>query len=245
MTTRITTGKGLGLSLLAIIACGASLAGYSDTIARRATSSIDAVPTLGDDALARVASTRHLVAAHLGRQIDLTQRTCGFAITLDRVYASSQHVVIGYTLHGPTGRRLNPGLGVGSTSHDATPTLTDGQGHHFSSIWHFFGSLSGNAEGRVLIFAPDKAIPRVRALTLHLVVPVIQVNEPNSARRVACETYTPANAIARTITVKGPLAFDFAVPVDSVYAHCDQFKTLLADGRGHVHDRMVHLCFAI
>jgi len=66
---------------------------------------------LGDDALLSLPGTRKIVSANLGRKVRLTHQACEFTMTLDRVYADAQHIVIGYTLRGPGNRPFSPGLG--------------------------------------------------------------------------------------------------------------------------------------
>jgi len=42
--------------------------------------------------------------AGLVREVNLPQSTCGFTMTIQRVYADANRVVVGYTITGPTNR---------------------------------------------------------------------------------------------------------------------------------------------
>jgi len=134
-------------------------------------------------------------------------------MTIERVYADHQQIVIGYILVGPVGRKYFGGSGRGVKFSLTTPTLTDAQGHLFPFISQHFGDSVGNAEGRVIVFDASTVMAKVSSYTptLHLVVPAIQMNEFNSVKKHSCETYTKANAVARTVTIWGPLLYNFKV----------------------------------
>jgi len=150
----------------------------------------------------------------LGQPVNLVQSTCGYTMTLKRVYADADRVIVGYTIVGPTGRSFS--------GFETRPmTLTDMQGH--SLAWNTGGGVTqGNEAGQYTGFDASGIPGHPSSLTLHLVVRSLTAFEILGAKepaRVGCETYpfvgegVVMGHDERWVRVAGPLTYDFTVPV--------------------------------
>ena len=72
----------------------------TNVVAHRATASSQLV----DQAFSLRPGMAHIMQAGLVREVNLPQSTCGFTMTIQRVYADANRVVVGYTITGPTNR---------------------------------------------------------------------------------------------------------------------------------------------
>ena len=79
-----------------------------------------ALESLVDQDMSRLPGTGQIVSQDLGRELNLSQSACGFSLTIDRVYADVNRVVVGYSVSGPAGRRF--------FDFTADLALTDNQG---------------------------------------------------------------------------------------------------------------------
>jgi len=193
-----------------------------------------AVATLGDQALLGNGGTRQIVASDLGRSLDLSRRACGFTVTLNRVYADAQRIVIAYTVVGPAGRTFGIGTPVGMG--DVEPTLTTAGGDQFESGGVDVAGIApdvvmGHAKGQILSYGARTVlvhgVPRpyhagLGPLALQLTIPAIQLNEYGHGpwpTTPACEAHgntTPDRATGtryRGVEVTGPFTYAITAPV--------------------------------
>lgn len=174
-----------------------------------------AAVSLGDQAL-----PPGIVQQNLGRTLSLTQGACGLTMTLNRVYADAQQIMIGYTLKAPAG--FTAASGLGSYDWRKATTLTDAQGHRFPGGTGF-GVAQGAAAGEYMLFDASGVPTLPNSLRLHLTVPLIAMNvkDHGAANKPAtgpCATFLPTDERARTITVHGPFTYNLTVPVAPVHS---------------------------
>lgn len=171
-------------------------------------------PSLVDQALSMLPGSAQIVTQHLGAQVDLAQSVCGYTMTVNRVYADANRIVVGYTLAGPAGRSINNII--------ASPTLTDAQGHTLPPLEGAGTALSGNQGGDEAAWNAASLAGNAGPLALHLSVPAlsaVEVISGSSPAAVSCESYAPLRSAdattIRSVTVNGPLTFNLSVPVDA------------------------------
>lgn len=164
-----------------------------------------------------------------GQAMNLSQTVCGYTVTLSRVYADANRVVVGYSISGPAGRTFN--------SLTAGPTLSDGQGDTLPAMEGAGGGVENTASGAATVFDASAITDIGNQIRLHLTFPSIQAVEPsgNSPPTGACERVVPDGQIGkavpanqsgavdqagqdsapqvRIISVTGPFSFDFVAPV--------------------------------
>ena len=168
--------------------------------------------------------TRSQQVSHhqLGQTIHLSQQACGFTMTLERVYADANDIVIGYTIQAPSARVFMGGFTPSST------TLTDTRGTLYQAIQGGGTSTIDNQTGNFLLFDTGgiKNLPPM--LNLHLHIPSISTSERienSSPSFSSCESYAPfkqdevpqgtnANTL-RKVTINGPLTFNVRIPFSS------------------------------
>lgn len=170
-----------------------------------------AVLTLGDQALPPL-----ITQENLGRALNVTRGRCGYSMTLNRVYADPQQILIGYTLRAPAGSAVYAGLGGYDHEESRPITLADSQGHRFPGGGDAYGLLVGNAVGDYISFDSRQLTHPPRVLALRLTVPVIAMNLKHTGHEMAeapCASYSGTTGRARTVKVNGPFTFDISVPV--------------------------------
>lgn len=163
---------------------------------------------LGDD-------TRVIIERDLGSDVSLSQSVHGFTVTIERVYADTDHVIIAYSIAGQPGhtyQNFHPHDVDGS----ASPTLHDARGNELSLSPTSWGSGVESGEGGyVLVFDASGVATAEQVLILRLELPALTVIE----KHVHGET--PPMPWARvctgdvcTFTVPGPFTFDLTVQRD-------------------------------
>ena len=178
-----------------------------------------------------------IVEQHLGVHLNLSQRICGFTMTINRAYADRHIAVVAYTLRGPAGRRW------GETGFFADASLRDAQGHTFP----FAGGRSTAppyilGDGNYTAFELSRAPGPPRTLALRLTVASIQGGEVLDAGRkagVTCEVYgktfprgtgSKQAGPTRLVRAWGPRTFAFALPADARMRTLAPRKRVLAGG---------------
>jgi len=208
---RLVTPKRGPMLLLAAALVGLVIVGGSAAYA--------GVPLI-DQALSWFDTTAQQSTGHkLGQEVNLAQSACGYTMTIKRVYADANQVVVGYTLNGPADRTFIGGF-------DVRPTLSDAHGR---AVPWMSGSGTGatpsNETGNVVTFDASAVVDAPSTLTLHLVAPTILTTErlgDTPAAASPCETYRPFKkdeapaswdiAKTRWVTVAVPFTFDVTVP---------------------------------
>jgi len=192
------------------------------------------VVTLGDQALLGNDGTRQIAVANLGRPLDLSRRVCGFTVTLNRVYADAQRIVIAYTVAGPTGRTFQVGYPIGMGN--ASPTLVNARGDQFESGGiNVVGSLPevvmGSDEGQILSYGARAVLvrgvqhpyhPGPGPVALRLTIPAIHLEEYGPGpwpATPACEAHgnttgDPGTGTRyRGVEVTGPFTYAITAPL--------------------------------
>ncbi|MFN8536236.1 MAG: DUF4179 domain-containing protein [Thermomicrobiales bacterium] len=65
-------------------------------------------------AFGMAAGTNRIVTQHLGKELGVSQTVNGFTVTIERVYADANQIVIGYSVSGPPDRTFNNFLAFGA-----------------------------------------------------------------------------------------------------------------------------------
>ncbi len=193
-----------------------------------------AVTTLGDQTLLANNGTRQIAVADLGRSLNLSRRACGFTVTLNRVYADVQRIVIAYTVVGPVGRTFH--IGTSASMGAVEPTLTTAYGEQFESGGvEVMGTVPevamGHDTGHFLSYGA-RAIwvqgvrrpyhPGLGPLALKLSIPAVQLEEYGRGpwpSAPACEAHDATTGDQKTgtryrgVEAKGPFIFAMTAPV--------------------------------
>lgn len=162
------------------------------------------------------AGLQYVEQANLGQEVDLSQTIDGITVTLQRVYADANRIVVGYSVKGPEYLPDNHTLGP------ARVTLTDAAGIVFPESVGY--GVTGQSDILQVSLRPREGVyvstfdassveGEPAALDLHLVMDVETNVVPTPvpptpgvyADRGPLEPVTP---VART----GPFTFDFSLP---------------------------------
>ncbi|MFN8516170.1 MAG: DUF4179 domain-containing protein [Chloroflexia bacterium] len=183
------------------------------------------VTSIVDQAFGMAAGTNRIVTQHLGKELGVSQTVNGFTVTIERVYADANQIVIGYSVSGPPDRTFNNFLAFGA-QRGQTPMLVDDTGREFqhSPIGWGAGVEAGKG-GYLLLYDAAPLGGNPAELNVHLTIGSLDVIE-----RVNGGTQTVAGAAARPTaqkggdagpycgpevciySVAGPFTFDFTVP---------------------------------
>ena len=129
-------------------------------------------------------TTHHI----LGQVVNIPESACGFTITIQRVYADANDVIIGYTVKAPSNRTF-----IGGFNFD-TDMLTDAQGVIYPDHGGGGTGTFENQTGDVREFDAGGTINHPHVLNMHLVIPTIFTTEridDTSHRFATCEAYRP------------------------------------------------------
>jgi hypothetical protein len=175
-----------------------------------------ALESLVDQAMSRSPGTGQIVSQDLGLELKLSRSACGFSLTIDRVYADVNRVVVGYSVSGPAGRRFE--------DFTADLALTDSQGRELKVTSGLGTGGFGGTSGEYRSFEGNGFIPASGPLDLELTAQSIEGFEQYAGAAPAtapCEKHAAPDARGgpapwqRVITVPGPFTFHVSVPVDS------------------------------
>ncbi len=175
-----------------------------------------AVAALGDRALSGFPGTAPIERQHLGRAISVTREACGYGLTINRIYADPQQVVIGYTLTAPRGQNASPYPPF--YDERQAPILTDeATGRRFPQWGNGSGPLVDNAAGHFLSFDTSGMTHLPRVLRLRLTLPTLAMATVNSSAPSlppSCSGAVHVEGRTQTVTVNGPFTYALSVPVD-------------------------------
>lgn len=152
--------------------------------------------------------TDAIVANDLGQEVSISQTVQGFTMTVERVYADPNQIVIGYTLQGPAGRDFNHIMAW--SVYDGTPAgravaplLTDMQGHEIDGGFapEGPGMQDGVAAG-LLTFDGSSIDNSVQDINVRL-----HIGRLSAYERLGRDQY-------QEVVVDGPLEFDLIIPVE-------------------------------
>jgi len=177
-------------------------------------------PALGQVLRVFFLGWQHIEETHLAQEINLSQTLDGVTVTLERVYADANEIVIGYTVKKPAGQNL----------HVSRMSLTDEQGRAFSEMTgagvagtsELLGVQLPPGEG-AYVTAFDASVVEGKPerlhlhLTMHLVelvpvdqspvTPTVPLPEPSETGVIVAQAQP-----MREEVVGGPFTFDFSVP---------------------------------
>jgi len=186
------------------------------------------------------------VVQQYGKPLNLTRGACGYTMTLTRVYADANRVVVGYTLGGPSAHHY---VALGSDY----PVMTDMRG---TSLQHIdIGTsltMQGATGGHFAAFDTSAIGAVMGNFHLRMIMPSIMMVEKvdgTEPRRVPCEAYSDEGTTirdgdggatrVRVVTVNSPLSFDIVVPVDRVRHVVELRQTVSAVGGTVTLERIV------
>lgn len=162
--------------------------------------------------------TRQILQSNLGREVNLSQTVDGFTVTIQRVYADANRVVIGYTVSGPPDRTFN------SFMFDR-PRLSDGEGRALPGAGGLGAGVDTGTGGYLSWFDGSAITGNPVELQLHLEVPSITaiertgqpptalLRDPSSPREgVAIAPRIDEASWIHQLTIPGPFDFRFSVP---------------------------------
>lgn len=160
-------------------------------------------------------STRRIIGLDLGREVDLARTMGGFTVTVERVYADPNQIVIGYSISGPPGREF-ANFHPFDPADSAAPRLTDARGRHFPHAPTSWGAgIEDGAGGYVEVFDATSIVGVPQELSLRLSIPALtvieRVEDEASVARAGASSCEPG--ICR-FTVPGPFTFDITVPFE-------------------------------
>ena len=201
--------RSLGLSLPGLPAgrLGTALAGL---LAVLLLSGVGYAAITGLDALyGEHTGTQPIVTERLGREVSISRRAHGFTVTVRRIYADPNRIVIGYTIAGPPGRAFNNIIGWGDFDDTPgrevarSPILTDRNGREFAG--GIGGDQGGGGTGSNPFLAtydsagigPDASEIGVR----------LRIGELTAYERIGEGEF-------RDVSVDGPFVFDLTIPVE-------------------------------
>lgn len=146
--------------------------------------------------------TEQIVLQNLGTDMDLSQTVKGYTVTVKRVYADMNEIVIGCVVSGPPQLRFHNFILWGEGFH--TPTLTDNQGNVFSAAplsWGH-GVENGRTGAYLELFQGETIKPNTKALKLHF-----QIQSVEAIQDIGLVPEL------KSYRVPGPFVFDFTVPM--------------------------------
>jgi hypothetical protein len=183
------------------------------------------ITSIVDRAFGMDAGTNRIVTENLGKKLDLSQTVNGFTVTIERVYADANEIVIGYSVSGPPDRAFN-NFHASGPQRGWTPTLVDdaGREYHHTPIGWGAGVEDGKG-GYLLRYDTGPIVSNPAELRLRLTIDTLDVIERvpagtptlpgRSATPLPQKGAEPADYCLPEIciyTVAGPFTFDFTVP---------------------------------
>lgn len=175
--------SGVAAPLLALV--------LAASVAYAAVTLLDRV--FGDDR-----GTQQVILEDLGTELNRSRTVDGFTVTLGRVYADANRVLVGYTVEPPAGRGI-------AEADIFAPRLTDGRGGDLQE--HGGRARYGeDATGVVRSYSTGEIGGRPRELELMLTADSISYfDEPGGAKRTV--------RAMRQVRLDEPLRFAFTVPM--------------------------------
>lgn len=159
--------------------------------------------------------TAPIAEQHLGKEVNQSRTVGGFTVTVTRVYADADQVVVAYAVRGPDGRNFNSLMAWGQLEESGRgqlgtlPMLTDASGSRLGAVGNVSGNgvggiygtgVQGGESGQALRYRTPST--HQEELPLHFEVAKITAYE-----QLGEDQY-------QALTVTGPFRFDFTVPVE-------------------------------
>ncbi|MDW8098676.1 MAG: DUF4179 domain-containing protein [Anaerolineae bacterium] len=164
-------------------------------------------------------SWQHVEETHLTQKVHLSQTIGDWTVTLERIYADANQILVGYTVSGPPDQ--NPNL--------ARVTLTDDQGTRFPEMGgagiagasEILGVQLSPGQGAYIAAFDASAIQgQPTTLNLHLKIDLVALMPVSGIQPMenmvelppaATVTLAPAMQMREEL-LAGPFTFDFSVP---------------------------------
>lgn len=165
-------------------------------------------------------SVQHIAADNLGQELNLVQTSAGFSVTIGRVYADANQIVIGYTISGPPDRTFVD-FGAHDNRGNSLAILTDAHGRAIPQLPSILvAAKDGGASGLLLTYDGAAIAAAPATITLHLTIVAIraveQVGDLPPTGTVRPTSPCDERAIPlRCVMVPGPFTFDFTVPFEA------------------------------
>ncbi len=143
--------------------------------------------SLTDRALSLTPGTQYIAQHGLSQTRNIVHSACGFTMTLNRVYADINRVVVGYTITGPTNRNF---IRQGFTT---APRLTDTHNAATTTFPALAGAttdLEEHTSGSYFAFDAGGITDKAHTRRLRLTVPSIRGMERVGAHPVAARRET-------------------------------------------------------
>ncbi len=145
--------------------------------------------------------TARIVTDNLGTVVNRSQTIDGFTLTVKRIYADPNQVVVGYTVNGPPGQKFNTFMVWGEQA-GTLPTLTDARGAQLSVAGDLYGTaVEGGKYAQVLRYTAPNQLGHATRATLAFDVGMITAVKQIGGRQL------------RSVAVRGRLHFVLLVPV--------------------------------
>lgn len=153
--------------------------------------------------------TGAIIANQLGKEVDVSRSVGGFTVTVRRVYADPNQIVIGLTVSGPPGRTFNNIMPWGDyyeTSQGTmglSPILTDKEGREFDGgMGGEQGAVENGAAPYLLTYNGVGIKDKQKEIGVRL-----KIGELTAYERVGDNKY-------EDVRVEGPFTFDLTIPVE-------------------------------
>lgn len=174
------------------------------------------VAPLLDQIFARNPRAQRIDGQRLGRDINLSQTVNGFTVTVGRVYADANQIVIGYTVTGPAGRSFAV-IAARDSQGPGLPTLTDAQGRRFPVAPALVESPAtmGNQASGLLYYETASITGAPNMLSLHLTIGSLWVAERPAGSGTPGRVSESCVSRDCAYSVPGPFVFNFTVPFQS------------------------------
>lgn len=153
------------------------------------------------------AGLQNVEESNLGEQVNLSQTINGYTVTVQRVYADSNRIVIGYTLDSSQGADL-----------PAEVSLTNDKGTEFPAISGNGTGMEAGTAGHVLIFDSTVLQDTPPLLKLHLKMELVDFSlglEPAPTAGLNNSNTAGAKGPSTGKIGAGPFNFSLSVPVIS------------------------------
>ncbi len=192
-----------------------------------------------------------IVTKNLGEQVNLSRSIAGFTVTLSRVYADANRVILGYTVAGPPGRRVW-NFSLGANQIEANGVTLPGHGEVADGLiaqpnaylqWFDASALKGSPQTIQLhvVFPWIEAMEQIGPLPKDGQTPPMQFPPMPSVAAGAIATAAPvgqAKSPIRLVRLGGPVRFDLSVPFISGRV-VDLHEVQTAGGRTVALERVV------
>lgn len=146
---------------------------------------------------------QYVLDNHLYKDVDLAQTIDGYTVHLQRVYADTSRVIIGYTVSGPESNDNLEGYNLEATLTTASGVVLPMYGGGGAALE---GGSLGTTQATVLMFDAAGIEGNPSELNLRLNANEIEVYAIDAPSPAPGEVGGPAKIVA------GPLYFDFSVP---------------------------------